>query len=231
MKLFNRKKTLLNISLFILFLAYLIPCNAQNVFVLARLQFDGGGDWYNDPEILPNLALFCNKNIKTSIQNKEKVIRLSDKKLYDYPFLFATGHGNIKLNSDERNNLRNYLENGGFLYVDDDYGMDKSFRQEMKAVFPDKDFVELPSSHPIFHDAFEFPAGLPKIHEHDKKRPQALSIFNEDGRMLVLYTYESNISDGWANADTHDDPPAVKDKALKFGANIIYYFLSGMKNE
>lgn len=203
---------------------------AQESLTLARLQFDGGGDWYNDPEILPNLANFCNSHLKTNLLNKEKTIRLTDKKLFEYPFLFATAHGNIKFSSEERTILRNYLEKGGFLYADDDYGMDNSFRREMKAVFPDKELVELPVDHPIFHCFFDFPNGLPKIHEHDKKRPQAFAIFDDFGRILVLYTYESNISDGWANYDTHQDPQDVKDKALRFGANIIYYFLSGIKN-
>jgi len=198
---------------------------------LARVQYDGGGDWYNDPELLPNLAQFANHQIQTDFSPKDKNIRLNDKKLYEYPFLFITGHGNIKLRSDEISGLRKHLENGGLLFADDDYGMDKSFRREMKNVFPEKSLIELPKDHPLYNCYFSFPEGIPKIHEHDQKRPQLFAIFSDEGRIMVLYSFESNISDGWGNASTHDDPPEVKEKALKFGTNILYYYLTGGKNQ
>lgn len=203
---------------------------SQEQAMLARVQFDGGGDWYNDPELLPNLAKYANDHINTNFTVKDKNIRLNDKRLFEYPFLFLTGHGNIKLTEEEVVSLRNHLERGAMLYADDDYGMDESFRREMKRVFPDKSLVELPQNHPLFFSYYSFPQGLPKIHEHDKKRPQLYAIFSDEGRILVLYSFESNISDGWGNADTHDDPPEVKEKAFQFGTNILYYFFSGSIN-
>lgn len=212
------------------FILCFLPAFSQETATLARVQYDGGGDWYNDPEIIPNLVKFANANIKSSFLVKEKSIKLNDKKLFEYPFLFMTGHGNIKLNDDEISLLKKHLEAGALLYADDDYGMDESFRREIKRVFPDKNLVELPNSHPIYNCFFDFPKGLPKIHEHDNKRPQLFAIFSDTGKIMVLYSYESNISDGWANQDTHDDPPEVKETALKFGTNILYYFLTGGKN-
>ncbi|HPY95963.1 MAG TPA: DUF4159 domain-containing protein [Candidatus Cloacimonadota bacterium] len=194
---------------------------------LARVQYDGGGDWYNDPEILPNLAAYANKNIYTDFSLKDKNIKLSDKRLYEYPFLFITGHGNIKFSADEVLALRRHLENGALLLADDDYGMDESFRREIKRVFPDKSFVELPTNHPIYNCYFKFPKGLPKTHEHDLGRPQLYALYSNDGRIMILYTFESNISDGWADYSTHNDPQEVKEEALKFGSNILYYYLNG----
>ncbi len=214
-------------------ISVLIFCStlfSQEQAMLARVQFDGGGDWYNDPELLPNLAKFANERIHTNFTVKDKNIRLNDKRLFEYPFLFLTGHGNIKLSDEETLSLRRHLERGAMLFADDDYGMDESFRREMKKVFPEKSLVELPSNHPLFTIYYNFSQGLPKIHEHDKKRPQLFAIFSDEGRIMVLYSYEANISDGWANADTHDDPPEVKEKALQFGTNILYYFFSGSIN-
>jgi len=203
---------------------------AQENPVIARIQYTGGGDWYNDPEIIPNLAKYANQYIKTNFALKEKTIKLNDKKLFEYPFIFITGHGNILFNEDETNQLRAHLESGALLYADDDYGMDQSFRREMKKVFPDKELVELPKDHAIYHCFFDFPNGIPKIHEHDKKRPQLFAIYSDTGRIMVLYSYETNISDGWANPDTHNDSPEIRDTALKFGTNILYYFLTGEKS-
>jgi len=200
---------------------------AKDSMQLARVQYDGGGDWYNDPEILPNLAAYANKNIYTDFSLKDKNIKLSDKRLYEYPFLFITGHGNIKFSADEVLALRRHLENGALLLADDDYGMDESFRREIKRVFPDKSFVELPTNHPIYNCYFKFPKGLPKTHEHDLGRPQLYALYSNDGRIMILYTFESNISDGWADYSTHNDPQEVKEEALKFGSNILYYYLNG----
>ncbi|MCL1826580.1 MAG: DUF4159 domain-containing protein [Candidatus Cloacimonetes bacterium] len=190
---------------------------------LARVQYDGGGDWYNDPEILPNFADYLAKHIPLKIDKREKVVKLSDGAISQYPFLFLTGHGNIVATDSEISNLRNYLTAGGFLYVDDDYGLDESFRKFISKVFPERSLIELPASHPIFSCYFDFPNGLPKIHEHDSKRPQLLAILDDAGRIMVLYTYESNISDGWADFETHNDPPEVKETAFRFGVNLFYH--------
>lgn len=191
----------------------------------ARLHYDGGGDWYNDPEVLPNLAKFINLQTGSSIPTYETALRADDAKLYDYPFLYLTGHGNIRFSDSELNALRNWMLRGGFLYADDDYGMDESFRREIKRVFPERELIELSSDHPLFTAYYDFSSGLPKIHEHDDKPPKAFAIFDDNGRMMMLYTYETNISDGWADPDTHGNPEELREIALKFGLNIIYYIL------
>ncbi len=191
---------------------------------LARLHYDGGGDWYNDPDTLPNLVDYINQHINTGFSQEQAVVRLENPDLFDYPFLYMTGHGNISFSEQDARNLREYLNRGGFLYADDDYGMDEAFRREIQKVFPDRGLVELPASHEMFNCFFEFPEGIPKIHEHDGKRPQAFAIFNDHGRMMVLYTYETNVSDGWS--DAHDTPPEIRRKAFEMGANIIYYILT-----
>ena len=191
-----------------------------------RLQYDGGGDWYNDPEVLPNLARYVNSVLNAGFPIDQNNVRASDAKLFDYPFLYLTGHGNIRWTDREVENLRDWMMRGGFLYADDDYGMDVSFRREIKRVFPEYELVELAPSHPVFSCFFDFPQGLPKIHEHDGKPPQAFGVFDDMGRLLCLYTYESNISDGWADPSTHKDPPEVRDAALRFGCNIVYYLIS-----
>ena len=192
---------------------------------LARLHYQGGGDWYNNPDMLPNLAKFANRKMQISINTEEKQIEPTDKKIADYPFIFMTGHGNIKFSDKAAAALRKHLLRGGFLYADDDYGMDESFRREIKKVFPEKELVELPANHEIFNCYFEL-GTIPKIHEHDKKRPQAFGIFDDFGRLMVLYTYETNISDGWAGPQVHNDPPEVRQKALKTGTNILYYIIT-----
>ena len=194
-----------------------------NQIQLARVQYDGGGDWYNDPEILPNFADFLSQNLSLNINKRERVVKLSDTAIFQLPFLFMTGHGNIVASDSEILNTRNYLLNGGFLYVDDDYGLDESFRIFIAKVFPEKSLIELPISHPIFSCFFDFPSGIPKIHEHDEQRPQLFAIFEDSGRIMVLYSYESNISDGWADPETHNNPPEVREKALQFGLNIFYH--------
>lgn len=191
---------------------------------LARLHYDGGGDWYNDPDTLPNLVEFLNRTIKTNFSSVQAVVRPSEANLFDYPFIFMTGHGNVSFSEREAKNLREYLLKGGFLYADDDYGMDPSFRREIRRVFPDREFVELPANHEIFHSFYSFSEGLPKIHEHDGKRPQAFAVFDDTGRLMVLYTYESNISDAWTAA--HDNPPEVREEAFRMGANMMYYIMT-----
>lgn len=194
-------------------------------FIIARLKYAGGGDWYNDPSVIPNLLSFLREYTTMYVASDEVRVAIEDKDLFSYPFLYLTGHGNITFSDQEAARLRRYLEHGGFLYADDDYGMDVSFRREMKKVFPDKEWVELPFDYGLFHCHFEFPEGLPKIHEHDGGPPQAFGMFHE-GRLVVLYTFETNISDGWASPEVHGDPPEIREAALKMGTNIVVWVLT-----
>ena len=196
-----------------------------DVFAMARLHYRGGGDWYNDPSIIPNLQRFIREHTTLQTADDEVRVTLEDDKLFQCPILFMTGHGRIRFSQEEAQRLRTYLENGGFLYADDDYGMDKYFREEIKKVFPDKELVELPVSHPIYHIVFDFPKGLPKIHEHDGKPAQGFGIFDK-GRLVVYYTYQTNISDGWADPEVHGDPENLRQAALKMGTNIVIYALT-----
>jgi len=196
-----------------------------SAFQIVRVKYNGGGDWYNDPSAEVNLLNFIAKNTKIRVIPEYKFVEIGSENLFSYPFLFLTGHGNISLSDFEVKRLRDYLLNGGFLYIDDDYGLDQSIRREMKKVFPDKDFIELPFSHPIYHCLYDFPNGPPKTHEHDDKPPQGFGIFHE-GRLIVYYTYESNPSDGWADPEVHKDPEEKRLEALKFGANIVIYVLT-----
>ena len=196
-----------------------------SAFQIVRVKYNGGGDWYNDPSAEVNLLNFIAKNTKIRVIPEYKFVEIGSENLFSYPFLFLTGHGNISLSDFEVKRLRDYLLNGGFLYIDDDYGLDQSIRREMKKVFPDKDFIELPFSHPIYHCLYDFPNGPPKTHEHDDKPPQGFGIFLE-GRLIVYYTYESNPSDGWADPEVHKDPEEKRLEALKFGANIVMYVLT-----
>jgi hypothetical protein len=190
--------------------------------VVARLQYGGGGDWYNDRSILPNLLREVKRRTGIEVAEQEVIVKLTDAELFQYPFLFMTGHGNVKFTREEIERLRLYLTRGGFLYVDDDYGMDKAVRREIQNVFPDKELIELPFSHPIYHLLYDFPNGLPKIHEHNGKPPQGFGLFHE-GRMMLYYTYETNISDGWADPEVHQDPQPVREQAFQMGINILLY--------
>ena len=194
-------------------------------FSIARIQYGGGGDWYCDPSSLPNLLAYLKANTSMSQASKEVRIKLTDSNAKQFPYLYITGHGNIRFSNNEIIALRSILSNGGFLHADDNYGMDKSFRREIKKVFPNKKFVELPHSHPIFYSYYKLKNGLPKVHEHDNRPPQALGIF-ENNKLVVLYTYESDLGDGWEDATVHNDPPEIRDAALKMGVNIIYYALT-----
>ena len=186
------------------------------------LKYKGGGDWYGNPTALPNLIAFCNQNIDTSIDQKPGTVEPGSSDIYRFPFIHMTGHGNVFFSEEDAENLRNYLLGGGFLHIDDNYGMNEYIRRELKKVFPEKEFQELPADHPIFSAHFPFPGGLPKIHEHDGLRPQAFGIFEND-RLLLLFTLESDLGDGWENQEVHKDPEEVRLKALKMGANIIKY--------
>ncbi len=197
----------------------------DGAFEIARIKYRGGGDWYNDPSSLTNLINFTQSNVPISINRKYVDVALGSTELHDYPFAYLTGHGTIEANNTEVRNLRNYLENGGFLYVDDDYGLDEHIRALMKDVFPDEEFIELPFSHPIYQQVFRFNNGVPKIHEHDNKAPRGYGIFHK-GRLVVYYTYESNLGDGWADAEVHNNPPEKREQALKMGVNILVYALT-----
>jgi hypothetical protein len=208
-------------------LYYSVSIYSQNEtdFQIARLKYSGGGDWYNDPSAEVNLLKFVQANTNIKVNAEYKFVDIASDEIFSYPFLFLTGHGNIVLSTDESKRLKTYLESGGFLYIDDDYGMDKAIRREMKKVFPGNDFIEVPFSHKIFNIFYKFENGIPKTHEHDKNAPQTFGIFLGD-RLSVLYTFESNPSDGWADPEVHNDPKDKREEALKFGANIIIYALS-----
>jgi hypothetical protein len=194
-------------------------------FTIARLKYGGGGDWYNDPSIIPNMLGFLRAHAALATSKDEARVALMDEELFSYPFLFMTGHGRIFFTQQEAARLRTYLTNGGFLFADDDYGMDEHFRREIKKVFPDKELIEVPFSHPLFQAPFAFPKGLPKIHEHDGGPPQGFACFHE-GRMVLFYAFNTNISDGWADPDVHHDPAEVREQALRMGMNIIVYALT-----
>ncbi len=204
--------------LFFLFL-FSLPLCAQEVAVL---QYSGGGDWYSNPTSLPNLIRFCNENINTKITEKPETVTPGSIDLFDYPFIHMTGHGNVHFSNDDAQNLRKYLMSGGFIHIDDNYGMDQYLRKELVKVFPDKELSELAVDHAIFNYFHKFPKGLPKIHEHDGLRPQAFGIYVED-RLVLLYTYESDLGNGWEDQHIHNDPEEVRQQALKMGANIIKY--------
>lgn len=211
----------------IIFLFIPVFAFSQNTYSLAVLKYNGGGDWYANPTALPNLIDFSNQNIGTNIKKIPEIVDVGSLDIYNYPLLHMTGHGNIIFNFEEADNLRKYLLAGGFLHVDDNYGMDEFFRREIKKVFPEKDLVIINSSHPIFNQSFSFPNGLPKIHIHDAKPAQALGIFH-NGRLLCLYTYESDLSDGWEDPEVHNDSYETRIKALKMGSNIIEYVFKGL---
>ena len=211
----------------IIFLFTPVFAFSQNTYSLAVLKYNGGGDWYANPTALPNLIDFSNQNIGTNIKKSPEIVDVGSLDIYNYPLLHMTGHGNIIFNFEEADNLRKYLLAGGFLHVDDNYGMDEFFRREIKKVFPEKDLVIINSGHPIFNQSFSFPNGLPKIHIHDAKPAQALGIF-DNGRLLCLYTYESDLSDGWEDPEVHNDSYETRVKALKMGSNIIEYVFKGL---
>lgn len=193
----------------------------QSTYQLAVLKYNGGGDYYANPTALPNLIQFCNSNLKTTISKDVPYVAVGSQDLFLYPFVHMTGHGNVVFSNQEIQNLRLYLLGGGFLHIDDNYGMDEFIRVELKKLFPNNDLVELPFNHPIFHQKYNF-NGLPKIHEHDGKRPQAFGII-ENGRLVLLYTYETDLSDGWEDPEVHNNSPEKRAEALQMGANILMY--------
>jgi hypothetical protein len=189
---------------------------------IARLKYNGGGDWYANKTSLPNLIEFCNQSLGMSLAAEEEVVEPGSADLFNYPFIHLTGHGNIIFNEQEARNLRNYLIAGGFLHADDNYGMDKFLRREMKKVFPELDFVELPFNHPIYHQKFKFNNGLPKVHEHDNKPPQGFGLIYE-GRVVCFYSFECDLGNGWEDQEIYNDPETTRTKALQMGANLVQY--------
>lgn len=206
-------------SYIILFIFFSFTINAQQVGIL---EYGGGGDWYANPTAIPNLVNFTNKNCKTVIKNNIETIKTSSEDIFNYPILFMTGHGNVFFSEEDVQNIKNYLISGGFLHISDNYGLDKYIRKELKKVFPKLELKEIPKNHPIYNQTFSFSNGLPKIHEHDKKAPQGFGLFYEN-RLIVFYDYESDLSDGWEDAEVHNNSKETRLKALKMGANIIEY--------
>lgn len=189
---------------------------------LALLKYNGGGDWYANPTALINLAAFCNKNLNTNFDLNYETVEVGSTNIYNYPFIHMTGHGNVVFSSMEAENLRQYLISGGFLHIDDNYGMDPFVRPSMKKVFPELEFVEIPINHPIYHQRYDFSSGLPKIHKHDDKAPQGFGLFYE-GRLVCFYSYECDLGDGWEDREVHNDPEENRIKALRMGANLVQY--------
>ncbi|MDT0554318.1 DUF4159 domain-containing protein [Urechidicola vernalis] len=192
---------------------------------LATLKYDGGGDWYSNPTALPNLIQYCNNNIQTKISSNQTSVEVESIDLFNYPLVFMTGHGNVYFSDFAIENLRNYLTSGGFLHISDNYGLDPYIRKEMKKVFPNAEFEEIPNNHPIYHQSYSFDKGIPKIHEHDNKPAQGFGIFI-DGRLVCFYDFETDLSDGWEDASVHNNPESTREKALQMGANIVQYAFS-----
>jgi hypothetical protein len=209
-------------------LALTSPAGAQPApgFMVARLKYDGGGDWYGNPSSLPNLARALRERTPIPVDRIDEArVSLMDENLFDYPFLYMNGHGNIHFTDAEVDRLRRYLLSGGFLFADDNYGMDESFRRELARVFPDRKLVDVPFDHPIYHSFYSLPAGPPKIHEHDGKPPEGLGIF-DGGRLVVFYTYEADIGDGIEDPEVHNDPPEKREAAMRMAINVVVYALT-----
>ncbi len=202
--------------------SFLLLCNIGFSQEIALGKYAGGGDWYANPTSLPNLVKYCNQSINTKISTKVATVEVGSAEIFSYPFVHITGHGNVVFSPNDVENLRNYLTSGGFLHIDDNFGMDEYIRKEIKKVFPNNDLKEIPSNHEIFQAPYSFPNGLPKIHEHENKKPQAFGIFIEN-KLVLLYTFECDLGDGWEDKEVHNDPDAVREKAFKMGANIINY--------
>ncbi|MES2454390.1 MAG: DUF4159 domain-containing protein [Bacteroidota bacterium] len=216
-----RIRTILCTAIILLQCSFYVP-----TYKLAKLKYNGGGDWYANRTALPNLIDFCNKNLKTNLAPQEATAEVGSPDLFNYPFAYLTGHGNVVFSNAEAANLRQYLIGGGFLHIDDNYGLDKFIRREMKKVFPELNFVELPADHPLYNQKFKFPAGLPKIHEHDGKRPQGFALIWE-GRMVCYYTFECDLGNGWEDYGTYpEDTQERRQNALRMGANLVQYALT-----
>lgn len=211
----------------VLLLVFVVPGHARPAgeMTIAQLQYDGGGDWYANPTGLPNLLNAIRERTRLPVTQKPASVRLTDRALWDYPYLYATGHGNMRLSAEEVRLLRRYLETGGFLHVDDNYGLDDSFRREIRRVFPDRELVELPVDHPVYSAFYDLPDGLPKIHKHDGNPAQGFGIFH-DGRLVLFYSYESDLGNGWEDADQHELTPELRESAVRMGINLFVYALA-----
>lgn len=211
--------------------ALLFVCSLQAVYAqipaykIAKLKYNGGGDWYANKTSLPNLISFCNKNLKMNIAPEEEVVEVGSPELFSFPFVHMTGHGNVVFSEDEARNMRKYLMSGGFLHIDDNYGLDKFIRLEMKKVFPELNFIELPFNHPVYHQKYNFPNGLPKVHEHDGKPSQGFGLIYE-GRLVCFYSYECDLGNGWEDQSVHNDPEEKRQEALRMGANLLFFALT-----
>ena len=198
---------------------------AQSSFKIAKLKYGGGGDWYANKTALPNLVKFCNTQMKMNIYPEEDVVEVGSSDIFQYPFVYMTGHGNVVFTDSEAKNLRNYLISGGFLHIDDNYGLDKFIRREMKKVFPELTLIELPFDHPVYHQKYSFPNGLPKIHLHDEKPPQGFGLIYQ-GRLVCFYSYECDLGNGWEDQSVYNDPEEKRQQALRMGANLLDYALT-----
>lgn len=207
-------------------LSALLSASAQGSYQIAVLKYNGGGDWYANPTSLPNLVKFCNAQLGTAMNPDVPVVEAGSPELFNYPLVHMTGHGNVVFSAQEADNMRNYLIAGGFLHISDNYGMDPYIRPMLKRIFPELDLVELPHGHPIYHQKFDFPHGLPKIHEHDDKAPQGFGLIWE-GRLVAFYDFECDLGDGWEDPDVHGDSEEARAKALRMGANIVRYVFGG----
>jgi len=197
----------------------------QYDFTIGRLKYGGGGDWYANPSSLTNLLNAINERTTIRAAPREEVVEITDAKLFEHPYIYMTGHGNVRFTDEEVKIMRTYFAAGGFLHADDNYGMDTTFRREVKKIFPDSPLVELPFDHPIYNSFYDFPSGLPKIHEHDGKPAQGFGVFYEN-RLVIFYTYECDLGDGWEDTDVHNDPPEKREQALRMGINIVMYYLT-----
>lgn len=208
-------------TILFLLMAYVVTPSAPTLKI-ALMKYRGGGDWYANPTALPNLIKFCNQSLNTNIAPEPETVEAGSPDLFNYPFVHMTGHGNVIFNDQEAENLRSYLVGGGFLHISDNYGMDPYVRKAIKKIFPELELIELPFQHPVYHQKYKFPNGLPKVHEHDKKAPQGFGILYE-GRLVLFYDYESDLGDGWENPEVHRDPEEKRQQALQMGANLIQF--------
>ncbi len=218
---FNNRFSILKLACITVALL-LVTIYSRGQLKIAKLKYGGGGDWYANKTALPNLIRFSNKELGTNLKPEEDVVEVGSPDLFLYPYVYMTGHGNVIFSMEEAANLRTYLLGGGFLHIDDNYGLDKFIRIELKKVFPDLELVELPFNHPLYHQKFDFPKGLPKVHEHDGKPPQGFGLMHE-GRLVIFYSYECDLGNGWEDARIHNDPEEKRQQALRMGANLISY--------
>ena len=203
-----------------------VVAQEESAVRIARIKYNGGGDWYSDEQSLPELLAFVREHTLLNVAPDEEIVELTSDRLFAFPYLYLTGHGNVRFSRAERERLRRYLLGGGFLHIDDNYGLDEHIRRELQKVFPDRALQELPFDHPVYHTRFDVPNGLPKIHEHDGKPPQGFGLFDDNGRLMVFYSYESDLGDGWEPASVHNNAPEKRRAALRMGTNLLTYAMT-----